>query len=174
MKVLIVGSPDSGKSKMAEDICQNLSKGDKKIYIATMIPFGIEGEDRVKKHRLMREGKNFKTIECPDNLKDICEKVKDSTCLLECVSNLLGNEMHSEEKLSDKELIDKLTNEINLLGQVSKNLIVVTNEFEIEEYFDEDTIRYCRLLHLLNDSLRSSMDRIIEKKDGDFIEVEIN
>ena len=66
MICMILGTPDSGKSKRAEDLTLKLSGNDKKYYIATMIPFGKEGEERVKKHRNMRAGKGFETIELLD------------------------------------------------------------------------------------------------------------
>ena len=44
MVVLIIGIPDSGKSKMAEKWAVRLSNGGRKFYIATMIPFGEDGQ----------------------------------------------------------------------------------------------------------------------------------
>ena len=52
MMILVVGSPDSGKSVKAEELAAELSGNEKKIYLATMIPFGEEGAARVEKHRL--------------------------------------------------------------------------------------------------------------------------
>ena len=43
MTVLIIGTPDSGKSEKAEEIALSLSQGKKKYYIATMIPYGEAG-----------------------------------------------------------------------------------------------------------------------------------
>ncbi len=40
---LIIGTPDSGKSKRAEDLALKLSGDGKRIYLATMDPFGEEG-----------------------------------------------------------------------------------------------------------------------------------
>ena len=43
MNVLIIGYPDSGKSKLAEDMVLEMSAPGERVYIATMIPFGEEG-----------------------------------------------------------------------------------------------------------------------------------
>lgn len=68
MFVLIIGTPDSGKSERAERLISDLAGDYPKFYIATMIPYGEEGKSRVEKHRAMREGKGFETIECPNNI----------------------------------------------------------------------------------------------------------
>ena len=40
-----------------------LEKTDR-IYIATMYPFDEESRKRVQRHRKMRQGKGFETVEC--------------------------------------------------------------------------------------------------------------
>ena len=57
--VLIIGYPDSGKSAIAEKMVTEMSDPDCRLYVATMIPYGQEGRDRVEKHRRMRAGKGF-------------------------------------------------------------------------------------------------------------------
>ena len=65
MTVLIIGHPDSGKSELAERMVTEISAPGERIYLATMIPYGEDGAARVEKHRKMREGKGFTTIEAP-------------------------------------------------------------------------------------------------------------
>ena len=62
MVALIIGGSGSGKSEFAENMALNLSKQNL-IYLATMIPYGREGTERVEKHKKMRRNKGFKTIE---------------------------------------------------------------------------------------------------------------
>ena len=50
MITLIIGTPGSGKSRKAEDIIESLSGGAEKIYVATMIPFGEDGNKRIEKY----------------------------------------------------------------------------------------------------------------------------
>ena len=125
MIVLVLGRPDSGKSKIAEDIVMRLaegldpdaarsgasdhagavspaaSSGMDKLYIATMIPFGEEGIRRIEKHRKMRAGKGFLTVEKYKEVDSLIGEIRDlggKCCLLECMSNLVGNEMHASSK----------------------------------------------------------------------------
>ena len=172
MVTLVVGTNNSGKSGLAESIVLETAVDGEKYYIATMIPFGEEGIKRVKKHRAMREGKGFVTIECSDNIHLIYEQIKpDSTVLLECLSNLVGNEMHHKNaSLIDSELIEKIKKDV--LGLTSKNLLIVSNEFEIKDSFDEDTKRYCKLLHMANESLRKEVDRVYEIINGEWKEID--
>ncbi len=49
MNYLVIGGSKSGKSNISEQIALELNK-DKVIYIATMKPFDIEDEERIKNH----------------------------------------------------------------------------------------------------------------------------
>lgn len=171
MTVLIIGVPDSGKSQKAEEIAVTLAGGGQKIYIATMIPYGKEGRQRVEKHRKLRAGKNFKTIECPVNIKELCDKDKriaGSTCLLECMSNLIGNEMHHDANrdLSEKELITYIVDSVKALKAVAKNLVIVSNSFPLEgDGYDDDTRKYTSLVYLVNEELKQLSDEVHEYVD---------
>ena len=63
MITLITGGSGSGKSAYAEERITGFGERER-IYIATMYPFDEESRQRVKRHRAMREKKNFQTIEC--------------------------------------------------------------------------------------------------------------
>ena len=56
MIILVIGTPNSGKSEYAENLLLELAGANPKLYMATMIPYGREGEERVKKHRALRAG----------------------------------------------------------------------------------------------------------------------
>ena len=168
MTYLVLGTPDSGKSKIAEDLVMKLAENGPKYYVATMIPFGEEGEKRVKKHRTMREGKGFETIECPvrvHELLDSLPKDRSATGLLECMSNLIGNEMHdpSNADKDDGKLVQYITEEVLRLAGIFKDLIIVSNSFPLEDKgYDEDTKRYVMLVHMVNENLRKRVDEVYE------------
>ena len=186
MMTLIVGVPDSGKSALAEEIVLEQSCKGKRIYIATMIPFGEEGRQRVIKHRKLREGKGFFTIEAP---VEVLESVKavpgigDATCLLECVSNLVGNVMHDgtgkempeamgKDRASalDDLVVERVVSDIKGLCGLCKNLVVVTNSFpRDDESYDDDTIRYVKLMDQVNKELMGISDRLYEFREGAWI-----
>ena len=188
MMTLIVGVPDSGKSALAEEKVLELSGEGKRIYIATMIPFGEEGRQRVIKHKKLREGKGFFTIEAPVNVAESARLVKgigDATCLLECVSNLVGNVMHDGKAVGiktpkdmengsdpalDDLVVEMVVLDIRELCKLCKNLVVVTNSFPgDEESYDDDTIRYVKLLDRVNEELLGISDRLYEYREGEWI-----
>ena len=203
MIILIKGIPDCGKSAFAEQlvldacyksngknsnesneenagksICEstagNIGMTDR-LYIATMVPYGEEGRQRVLKHRAMRDGKGFITLECPERLDDIIpevEKHKSPICLLECISNLCGNVMHMDE-YKDKpedELCELITESVLRLSESCRELYAVTNEFEqIESNYDDETVRYIRLTHKVNMALTEIADKLYEYGNGGFV-----
>ncbi len=168
MIYLIIGTPDSGKSAKAESLVLTISDVGHRYYIATMEPFGEEGKKRVEKHRKMREGKGFETIECPLRVHEIIDGIKDrenATCLLECMSNLIGNEMHTEKgmEMGEAELSDYITDSVKTLADAVKNLVIVTNRFPLEgEGYDDDTRRFVRLVDIVNEKLRRRADEVYE------------
>ncbi len=171
MIVLVLGTPDSGKSEKAESLVMELSctKEEQRYYIATMIPFGEEGKKRVQKHRQMREGKGFVTIECPVKITEALGKISSpnmATCLLECMSNLIGNEMHDAEnqhQKDDMELCALIVDEVMSLAGCVRNLVVVSNSFPLQdEGYDEDTRRYVQLVDMVNKELKQRVDKVYE------------
>lgn len=185
MVSLVIGRPDSGKSKMAEDMAVSLSHGNRKVYIATMIPYGEEGKERIEKHRKMREGKGFETIECPRNLKRrFCgngdaasdasgaNEYADSTALLECIANLTSNVLFGESLLKD-DLAEYIASDVSALTKVFKNLVIVSNNYEIRDDYDLETRKYIELIDKVNDLLKDSCDKVYElSEDGSFVETD--
>ena len=82
MMVLITGGSKCGKSSMAERLLQQFDGN--KYYLATMEPFGEEGKLVVDRHRQMRAGKGFQTIEQYTQIHQ-AEVKPGSGVLLECV-----------------------------------------------------------------------------------------
>ena len=136
MMILVTGGSGSGKSAYAEDRVLSLGEG-RRIYIATMYPFDLESKRRIDRHRRMRAGKGFETMERYTNLKELVLP-KDSTVLLECMSNLAANEMFNEDGAKEN-TVDEIMEGIRLLKDHVKNLVVVTNEIfsEVSSYEGE-------------------------------------
>lgn len=165
--ILIIGSPDSGKSLMAEKIMTEADgeSGMKKAYIATMEPYGQEGINRIKKHRKQREGKGFITYEKTTGLEELLPtfaKAGLKFALLECVSNLVGNEIYNKKNAgkNDEELTNLICKEILALDENFDKYVVVTNEFEYEPSFDEETKRYVRITSMVNRLLEERADSV--------------
>lgn len=176
MMKLVLGVPDSGKSEFAEQLALEAGPADaKRIYIATMIPEGDEGRVRVEKHREKRACKGFLTIECPSQLMTMSETVRvysPAVCLLECMSNLVGNEMHRPENAekTPEELADSIARDVTELSLAAEELIVVSNEFdEHDPEYDEETKTYVRLQALVNEHLKRMADQAYLYEDGGFV-----
>lgn len=174
MMTLIIGTPDSGKSAYAEQVAQFYSDGQRMAYVATMIPYGEEGLQRVEKHRKLRADKSFVTFEQPVAVGaiagDLAKEGLD-TVLLECVSNLVGNEMYHENNkaLSDDALQLLIVDEIKELSKAVSHLIVVTNRFAMEEHFDEETRRYVRMQMAVNELLKQEADQYAVKRGEEWV-----
>ena len=72
---LVTGGSGSGKSAYAEKLVTEQYKEDFKYYIATMQVYDEEGEARIKRHRQMRSGKGFITIEQPVCIEEALTKI---------------------------------------------------------------------------------------------------
>lgn len=127
MITLITGGSGSGKSAYAEKYICHVSneKGYKeKYYIATMQVFDDEGQRKIDRHRRLRAGKGFITIEQPRDIQNAVSKLQSESslktgrsALLECMSNLVANEMFPPVDASgmqaaeaEKEALDDLEN----------------------------------------------------------------
>lgn len=160
MFVLVTGGSGSGKSFYAEE--RILSFGEKKrIYIATMFPFDQECEKRIARHRDMRAGKGFETIECYTGLKNLALP-KNCAVLLECMSNLTANEMFQENGAHEKTVEEMKEGILNLMQQAD-DVVIVTNEiFSVAEGYDEGTKEYQKYLGLINQAASELADEVVE------------
>lgn len=160
MITLITGGSGSGKSAYAEDLITSF--GDKeRIYIATMYPFDEESRQRVKRHRAMREKKNFHTIECYVGLKDV-KIPKGANVLLECMSNLVANEMFRPDGAGEDTAGEVLEGIRNLAAQAGE-LVIVTNEiFSDGVCYDQETRRYQACLGHINCCLGEQAGQVVE------------
>ena len=161
MTELIYGGSASGKSEYAESLLADVTEG--KYYIATMRPFGEEGVRRIERHRILRSGKGFETIECQRNLQNLRFKQRANGVLIECISNLLANEMFGEEELTDEEIISKITRGcLEISRQADKLVIVSNNVSEDGIKYSSETERYIRLLEDINIKLGDMADKVTE------------
>lgn len=183
MITLVTGGSGSGKSAYAESLlfsCEGI-----RYYIATMQIYDAEGEKKVERHRKLRAGKGFLTIESPMNVGKIqfvcageaeqaqyrqeaerkvqCSSEKKSA-LLECMSNLTANEMFTKDGMkSEEEVVEKIVSEMQTLSQKLDNLVIVTNNvFEDGVIYDAGTMEYLKALGRINTALARLADRVAE------------
>ena len=190
MMVLVVGGSGSGKSSYAEKVTvslaqesvkeitksENTSLSDfklnipKKYYLATMQVFDDEGRKKVDRHRKLRNGKGFFTIEQPVRISSALEKMEDGdrAVLLECISNLTANEMFSEKKaMTEIQVTENVIRDIKMLKEQTNHLVVVSNNvFEDGITYDETTTKYIRAMGKINQKLAALADRVVEVLAG--------
>lgn len=184
MITLVTGGSGSGKSAYAEDVAVS-AEGTEKYYIATMQIYDAEGERKVERHRKLRAGKGFTTVESPWNVgqvvfptfteaKTVCidcgepepiqKKPGQRTALLECMSNLVANEMFSADGMrAEDAVVAKVVQDMELLAAKLDHLVIVTNNvFEDGIPYDAGTMAYLRALGRINAALAKRADRVVE------------
>ncbi len=165
MIILVTGGSGSGKSKFAENLAVKLNKNGL-LYIATMIPMDEESVNRIKRHQNQRKEKGFQTLECYTNLKNL--EIKNSpTVLLECMSNLLANEMYSDDGILNSPVKvpvkEEILKGITHLTAVCEQVIIVSNEvFSDNGSLYEETTEYIKILGEINCSIAKIASNVYE------------
>lgn len=166
MITLIVGGSGSGKSAYAEDYMISHSEEKKKYYIATMQVDDAEGECKIERHRMLRSGKGFSTIEQSVDIEKAVEKMEagKGTALLECISNLTANEMFAgEEPKTEEVVVEKIMKGIKTLSKELTHLVIVSNNvFEDGNVYDNTTMTYIRAMGRINEKLAGIADEVVE------------
>ena len=177
MVTIITGGSGSGKSEYAESEIMKLGKRER-IYIATMKPWDEECRRRIERHRAMRAGKQFATVECPRGLSQLSLSgfPEPRAVLLECMSNLVSNELFGigeedgERVLSEelaRRVIQSVTEGVSHISRQTDDLVIVTNEvFSDGDFYDPATNFYRRVLGNVNCRLGALADRVTEVAAG--------
>ena len=166
MLELVTGGSGSGKSAYAESrICEWNRQGPNPLfYIATMYPYGEETEKKIERHRILRKGKGFETLEWYTGLKQHLEEgsLKGADVLLECMSNLVANEMYMESGAgchADQAILEG----IQELNRQCANVVIVTNEVFSESVPDSPEMKeYKRILGRINCEIAVMADQVTE------------
>lgn len=165
MITLVLGGSGSGKSEYAEKLVME-SGCLHKYYLATMQVYGEEGRKKVERHKVLRQGKGFITIEQTRDIDKALDQVefKDACGLLECMSNLVANEMFTQEGIVSPELVEsKIMEQIDNLERGFQQLVIVSNNvFEDGCTYAEETMRYMSALGRINTALANKAERVME------------
>lgn len=189
---IVYGGSASGKSSYAESFAVSLQGEGRLLYIATMYPYkwntteiDPETMQRIERHRAMRADKGFDTVECYRHVEHIVAKRQD-VLLLECMSNLLANEMYLEQDSDDGGLAETMS-EVEKAGvgmsetlsPVSKKIVqalvnlstrvqdvvIVTNDVFSDGgslTYDESTREYVKNLAEINCALARVAETVTE------------
>ncbi len=159
MLTLVIGGGASGKSEYAEELFSGLPGV--KYYIATMMPYGEDGLARIEKHRQARRDRGFRTVEHYTAM-DTLVLPERGAVLLECLGNLTANELFSVPA-TEKEAESAVLRGIEALIKQADDMVVVTNDvFSGGGNYDDETLKYIRVLGSVNRRLSERFDRVIE------------
>lgn len=157
---MVIGGSGSGKSEFAENICMELPAEEKR-YIATMQAFDEESRARIAKHRKARSGKGFETIEQGTHLETVCLP-GGCTALLECMSNLVANEVFAPEGRG-ADCSEVLKCGLHHLAANAAHLVIVTNDiFSDGVTYDPETEQYRKILGEVNREAAAMADYVYE------------
>lgn len=157
MLALVSGGSGSGKSAFAESLV-TAEANPRRLYIATMRVWDAEGERRVERHRRLRAGKGFRTVECPVELEH-CPIENGQTILLEDLSNLVMNEYYGGNAAT---AIARIESAIAALAE-ENFVVVVTNEMASDGIaYPDETRRFLALMAELNRRLARRAQQVWE------------
>lgn len=176
MLAMVIGGSGSGKSEYAENLAMKLSPG-RKLYLATMYPWDEESKQKIQRHRAMRAKKNFDTLECfcdlTTGIEEYCQQEHRetiATAFLDCMSNLVANELYCENGYESKKGWQKtgtveeyVLNGIEQLCKRFEHVIIVSNDVFCDgERYDEEMQRYQKHLARVNTKIAQRADFVIE------------
>lgn len=160
MMILLTGGSGCGKSTFAEKLCVQLPAP--RYYIAAMRPYGPGGREKVARHRAMRAGNGFETIERYTALDTLRLEAAGGTALLECICNLTANEMFDENGVQS-DPVRRVLDGVAALRAQCETLVVVTNDVgsDCGEY-SASTRGYIAALGQINAALAAQADAVCE------------
>ncbi len=166
--ILLTGGSACGKSSYGEELCMRLPFP--RYYIAAMRPFGDGSEEKIARHRQLRSGKGFETIERYTDLQGLVLPER-GTVLLECICNLTANEMFDEEGVWI-DPYETVVAGVEALRRQSDTLVVITNEVGTDSRtYDSGTQAYMDVIGRINRTLAQQADVVCELVCGIPLEV---
>ena len=163
MFIYVSGGSGSGKSAFAENLIVQSGLGHR-AYIATMAPFGAEGQARIARHRTLRAGKGFTTYERLQDLAGLCLP-QGCAALLEDLTNLFANEWfgtggeEADRTCAAQRVLDGLA---RLKEETALTVVVGNDLFSDGVDYDAETAEYLRALAGLNCAAAAMADRVYE------------
>ena len=154
MLYLIFGGAACGKSALAETVA--LSLPGPKYYLATMDPEEPGAGARIARHRALRRGKGFATIEQPRD-PGALEPDPEGVLLLECLTTLTANECFGPRGFDNAE--HRIFDSLMALRDKCRHLVIVAGDLGRDgECWDGLTGDYLAVLTALERRLAAASD----------------
>ncbi len=161
MLIVVTGGAGSGKSEFAESLIAAAGAGTR-CYLATMRIWDAECRRRVERHRQMRAGKGFRTVECPLDLAAAADQVpQNAAVLLEDLTNLASNEWFDGGGADgmERRVLEGLE---RVCGRASLTVVVANELFSDGIAYDPETARFLEAQGRLNRALCARADQVYE------------
>lgn len=158
MLTLVTGGAACGKSEYAESLFGGVQG---KIYYAATMHRSPDREttERIRRHQKMREGRNFITLEQETDIGSLLVEKEDGI-LVECMSNLLANEMYAAKR---ENAVSFILEGVDRLREKCNNIVLVTLETGMDGIvYDAFTNGYIANMGRLNAELASRADKVVE------------
>lgn len=126
--VLVTGGARSGKSSFAETLAK--TSGVSKAYLATAPVLDEEMAARVAKHRELRSGDGWTTVEEPFDLAGAINRCSGSydVVLIDCLTLWINNLLYRDEQ-TDEAAVKRLCDELkNACDRFDGTVVMVINE----------------------------------------------
>jgi adenosylcobinamide kinase/adenosylcobinamide-phosphate guanylyltransferase len=165
VQYFIYGGSGSGKSAFAERLVSSFPEPNARCYIASMRPEGGEAQLRIARHRAARADKGFTTIERYTALAELPLPDRPIV-LLECLANLVANEMFSPGG-AGKNARDAVLTGLASLRRRAERLVIVSNDVGSDGVVYDDTTRaYQALMAAVNAESAARSDVFVEMVCG--------
>lgn len=167
---LITGGCRSGKSRHAQGLAEQA--GRRRLFVATAPVLDAEMGERVEKHRKMRQGRGWETVEEEIDLSG-CLRRADAfdvvlcDCLTLWVNNLLFAADQSGTRI-DEDHIAKLSREVCVVSRnIPARVFFVTNEVGMGIVPENDLSRLYRdLVGRCNQEMAAAADSVVLMVSG--------
>ncbi|MDO5702069.1 MAG: bifunctional adenosylcobinamide kinase/adenosylcobinamide-phosphate guanylyltransferase [Lachnospiraceae bacterium] len=185
--VLVTGGASSGKSAFAESLAADMAEkemaslnGGRLFYAATMRPDADDAETcaRIERHRRMRRGKGFETIEMERGIAALGKMLRSGdTVILEDLPNLLANEMFpawddAEGSFSLPETVadlheflrERIIDPLFEIKKMGVNIVAVGSRVaeDLQHGYEEETLKYIEGLTYIERETGAEADRVWE------------
>ncbi len=158
MLILVTGGAGSGKSAFAESLLDGW-RGEK-IYLATMAAGDGESLRRIERHRAMRAGKGFATVERQRDL-EMLSLPTGCAVLVEDLPNLWANQFFAPGGEPGRE--EDVLAGLDTLCSTAARVVVVSGElFSDGTDYAPETVRYLEGLATLHRALAARAAAVYE------------
>lgn len=164
--ILITGGARSGKSSYALSLAETL--GSERLFVATCPSIDPEMAERVRRHKVERQGRGWETVECEMQLGNVFSQqaLAFQVVLLDCVTLWVNNVLYSHDRTGvdvNDHIIGQLCGEwLDKTIHYPGTVICVTNEVGLGIVPDNALARkYRDLVGTCNQLIGKRADEVI-------------